>query len=96
MSVTSTSGGRVVRQKKCRLRDKEAIEERSRMLFQKFCEGMEVPDLARVVGYSESWIYRMFKKMPHRVKIEIKRDVVQQKRIRLEDARELAYAGGLD
>jgi transposase len=96
MSVTTPSGGRNVRQKKCRLRDPEAIEERSRAFYQKFCEGTEVPALSKIFGYTESYIYRLFKRLPARVRVEIRRDVARQRQMRLEDARELIYAGGME
>jgi AraC-like DNA-binding protein len=95
MSVTGLNGGRIVRQKKCRLRDSEAIEERSRTFYQKFCEGTEVPHLAQQFGYSESYIYRMFKRLPYRIKVEIKNDAIRQKRERLRLTGEAIDAGAV-
>ena len=94
MSVTTYDGGRIVRCKKTRLRDEEALRERYELAWAQYCEGKEVPDVAKILGHSQSYVYRMFKRIPEWRKREIKRDVVRTREARLKDMAERLEAQG--
>jgi DNA-directed RNA polymerase specialized sigma subunit len=91
MSVTTYRGGRIVRQRKNRLRRPEQVEERSRRMFAAFCEGLDTHELANLFGITERHVRRLLSRMPPRLRQEIRADVKRQRESRIEAMREQLY-----
>ena len=88
MSITTGMGRRIVCGERRRLKKKEEVEDRSRLIYERLCEGDDPATVGRLYRISERHVYRLVSRMPAALKLAIRRDVARRRRERLEDMAE--------
>jgi hypothetical protein len=85
MSITTQGGDRIVLGTRTRLRKKDEVEERARLVFEKLCEGHAKEDVAPVFRITVRHLNRLVRAMPAREKQKIRHKVAVERRALLED-----------
>jgi hypothetical protein len=90
MSITTYSGGRLVLEKRRRIRGADRLRELDDLILEKYYRGNTIPDIAAALRYTPSYVYRRFKAIPTRQKAMARRVAQAAHRAMLEELRDAA------